>query len=68
LQAELHSIYRGNIYVDEKKGDWGEGSCTIRGYFNQQDKRDGPAIVLFDYVKETWFADFTLSNSHRICK
>ena len=58
LQAELHSIYRGNVYVSEKKGDWGERSYTMRGYFDQQNNLDGPAIVLFD-DGITWLADFT---------
>jgi hypothetical protein len=58
LQAELHSIYRGNVYVCEKKGVWGEISYTMRGYFDQQNNLDGPAIVLFD-DGITWLADFT---------
>jgi hypothetical protein len=35
LQAELHSIYRGNVYVSEKKGVWDDVPITLRGYFDQ---------------------------------
>jgi hypothetical protein len=65
LQAELHSIYRGNVYVSEKKGVWGERSYTMRGYFDQKNNLDGPCIVLFD-DGVTWHADFTQTNSLRI--
>ena len=58
LQAELHSIYRGNVYVCEKKGVWGETSYTMRCYFDQKNNLDGPSIVLFD-DGETWDVDFT---------
>jgi hypothetical protein len=65
LQAELHSIYRGNVYVCEKKGVWGDRSYSMRGYFDQQNNLNGPCIVLFnDGI--TWHADFTKKNSLRI--
>ena len=67
LQAELHSIYRGNKYVSERKGIWAERSYTMRGYFDQNNGLDGPAIVLFD-DGETWLIDFTKSNGHYIQK
>ncbi len=58
LQAELHSIYRGNVYVCEKKGVYAKKSYTMRGYFDQKNNLDGPSIVLFD-DGATWHADFT---------
>ncbi len=63
LQAELYSINRGNMYVSEKKGAWGERTYTMRGYFDQKNNLDGPAIVIFD-DGESWFEDFTKSNTH----
>jgi len=35
LQSELHSIYRGIVYVSEKKGVWRDLPYTLRGYFDQ---------------------------------
>jgi tricorn protease-like protein len=65
LQAELHSIYRGNIYVSERKGVWDEKAYTMRGYFDQKNNVDGPVIVLFD-DGEIWLVDYTKSNTHLI--
>ncbi len=67
LQSELHSIYRGIVYVSEKKGVWRDLPYTIRGYFDQYNNLDGPAIVLFD-DGVTWLVDYTKSNTHYIIK
>ncbi len=68
LQAELNSIQRGSVYVEDRQNVARDGAnYTYRGYIDDKDEYDGPVIVTYE-DGVIHFEDYSKNRTHTIVK